>query len=149
LMQRLGVQAAVISTLDYIPEPGLESEAYQPQETEKIAQAAAILAETAAEAQRLGLGFHYDLPSPKARGTSCRENIRRSLYVSADGSLSPCIYVNLPTHTSDARRRVFGNVREQDPLEIWESFDFRRFRERLACGEPDLPCRSCPKRFMT
>jgi molybdenum cofactor biosynthesis enzyme MoaA len=54
LMQRLGVHATVISALDYIPEPGLESSA-----------------------------------------------------------------------------------------------EFRRFRQRLASGEPDLPCRSCPKRFMT
>jgi MoaA/NifB/PqqE/SkfB family radical SAM enzyme len=148
LMQRLGVQAAVISTLDYIPEPGLEAEAYQPHETEKIARAAVILAETAAEARRRGLGFHFDLPSPEAFGTSCRENIRRSLYVASDGSLSPCIYVNLPDDAADPKRRVFGNVRETNPLEIWEGTDFRRFRERLACGDPDLPCRGCPKRFM-
>jgi MoaA/NifB/PqqE/SkfB family radical SAM enzyme len=149
LMQRLGVHAAVISTLDYIPEPGLEAEAFQAHEAEKIVRAAAILTETEAEARRRGLGFHYELPSPGATGTSCRENISRSLFIAADGSLSPCIYVNLPADIVDPRRRVFGNVREQDPLEIWQKGDFRRFRERLACGDPDLPCRSCPKRFMT
>jgi MoaA/NifB/PqqE/SkfB family radical SAM enzyme len=148
LMQRLGVQAAVISTLDYIPEPELEAEAYRPQEIEKIARAAGILAETAAEARRRGLGFHYELPNPGAAGTNCRENIGRSLFIAADGSMSPCVYVNVPAHVADPKRRVFGNVRERDPIEIWESPDFRRFRERLACGEPDLPCRSCPKRFM-
>jgi MoaA/NifB/PqqE/SkfB family radical SAM enzyme len=148
LMQRLGVHAAVISTLDYLPEPGLEAEAFQPHEAEKIARAAAILAETAAEARRLGLGFHFDLPSPEACGTSCRENIRRSLYVASDGALSPCIYVNLPADAADPKRRVFGNVRETNPLEIWDSIDFRSFRERLAGGDPDLPCRGCPKRFM-
>jgi radical SAM protein with 4Fe4S-binding SPASM domain len=147
-MQRLGVQAAVISTLDYIPEPELEAEAYRPQEIEKIARAAGILAETAAEARRRGLGFHYELPNPGAAGTNCRENIGRSLFIAADGSMSPCVYVNVPAHVADPKRRVFGNVRERDPIEIWESPDFRRFRERLACGEPDLPCRSCPKRFM-
>jgi len=149
LMQQLGLHAAVVSTLDYIPEPGLEAESIQPHETEKIARAAGLLAETGAEARRRGLGFHFDLPSPKACGTSCRENISRALYVSADGSLSPCIYVNLPAAMADSRRRVFGNVREQDPLAIWQNADFRRFRERLTCGDPDLPCRSCPKRFMT
>lgn len=148
LMQRLGVQAAVISTLDYIPEPGLEAEAYQPHETEKIDRAAAILAETAAEAQQRGLGFHFDLPSTEACGTNCRENIRRSLYMASDGSLSPCIYVNLPANAADPKRRVFGNVRHTNPIEIWESAEFRRFRERLAGGDPDLPCRGCPKRFM-
>jgi radical SAM protein with 4Fe4S-binding SPASM domain len=149
LMQRLGVHAAVISTLDYIAEPGLEAEAFTPQETDKLAKAAAILSEVEVEARRLDLGFHYELPSPAAAGTACRENIGRSLYVSADGSVSPCVYVNVPVGIADPKRRVFGNVRDQDPVQIWESAEFRRFRERLAGGDPDLPCRSCPKRFMT
>ena len=149
LMQRLGVHAAVISTLDYIAEPGLAAEAFTPQETDKLAKAAAILSEVEVEARRLDLGFHYELPSPAAAGTACRENIGRSLYVSADGSMSPCVYVNVPMGIADPKRRVFGNVRDQDPVQIWESAEFRRFRERLAGGDPDLPCRSCPKRFMT
>jgi MoaA/NifB/PqqE/SkfB family radical SAM enzyme len=148
LMQRLGVHAAVISTLDYLAEPGLAAEAFAPQEFDKLAKAAAILAETADKARRLGLGFHFELPSPAAAGTACRENIGRSLYVSAAGGVSPCVYVNVPADIRDPQRRVFGNVREQDPLEIWESADFRRFRERLAKGDPDRPCQSCPKRFM-
>jgi MoaA/NifB/PqqE/SkfB family radical SAM enzyme len=148
LMQRLGVHAAVISTLDYLFEPGLEAEAFQPHETEKLARAAAVLAETAAEAKHLDLQFHYELLDPAAAGTSCRENIDRSLYVSAGGLVSPCVYVNVPTEIADPRRRVFGDVRTQDPVEIWNSPDFRGFRERLACGDPDLPCRRCPKRFM-
>jgi MoaA/NifB/PqqE/SkfB family radical SAM enzyme len=149
LMRRLGVHAAVISTLDYIPEPGLESEAFRPGESEKLARAAGVLAEAADECRRLGLGFHYELPSPGGAGNSCRENMQRSLFIAADGAVSPCIYVNVPAAPADPGRRIFGNVRTQDPLAIWESADFRRFRERLACGDPDLPCRGCPKRFMT
>ncbi|MFO7708292.1 MAG: radical SAM protein [Desulfobacterales bacterium] len=149
LMQRLGVHAAVVSTLDYIPEPGLENEAFSPSETSKLAKAESILKQTAAEARKLDLDFHYELPDPGAAGTSCRENISRSLYVSADGSVSPCVYVNVPATTADSRRRVFGSVRDKDPLQIWESPEFLRFRERLASGDPDLPCRSCPKRYMT
>jgi MoaA/NifB/PqqE/SkfB family radical SAM enzyme len=148
LMQRLGVHVAVVSTLDYIAAPGLEDEAFAPRETDKLARAAAILADTAAEARRLGLGFHYALPSSAASGRTCRENIGRSLYVSADGGVSPCVYVNVPADILDSQHRVFGNVREQEPLDIWQSADFRRFRERLAQGDPDLPCQTCPKRFM-
>jgi len=148
LMQRLGVHAAVISTLDYVPEPGLAAEAFTPPETDKLAKAAAILSEIKAEARRMDLGFHFELPSPAASGTACRENIGRSLYVSADGSVSPCVYVNVPATVAEPKPRVFGNVRDQDPVQIWEGAEFRRFRERLACGDPDLPCQSCPKRFM-
>jgi MoaA/NifB/PqqE/SkfB family radical SAM enzyme len=148
LMRRLGVHAAVVSTLDFIPDPAQEAEAFQPHETEKLSRAAAVLSETAAAARRLGLDFHFELPDSAAAGVSCRENINRSLYVSADGSVSPCVYVNVPADIPDPGRRIFGNVRDQDPVAIWESTDFRRFRERLAGGDPDLPCRSCPKRFM-
>jgi len=149
LMQQLGVHAAVISTLDYLPEPGLAAEAFQPHEAEKLAGAAAILGETAAEARRLGLGFHYELPSPGPGGTACRENIHHSVFIAADGSVSPCVYLNVPADVVDPRRRAFGNVREQDPMEIWENPGFKRFRERLACGDPDPSCATCPKRFMT
>jgi hypothetical protein len=33
-------------------------------------------------------------------------------------------------------------------MAIWESEDFRRFRNSLAGGRPDQPCLRCPKRFM-
>lgn len=67
--------------------------------------------------------------------------------MSADGSVSPCVYLNVPADEDSTGRRVFGNVREQDPLAIWDSDAFRRFREDLAAREPDVPCRHCPKRF--
>lgn len=149
LMQRLGVHAAVVSTLDYVPEPALEGEAFQPQEAGKLAAAQSILESTAAEARRAGLGFHYELPRASAPGTGCRENIAGSLFVSADGLLSPCIYVNVPFDAPDPVRRVFGSIRSEDPLAVWHKPEFRRFRDRLALGDPDLPCRTCPKRFMT
>jgi MoaA/NifB/PqqE/SkfB family radical SAM enzyme len=148
LMQRLGVHAAVISTLDYLPEPGLAADAFQPHEAEKLDRAGAVLAETAVEARRLGVGFHYELPNSGASGASCRENIQRSCFIAADGSVSPCVYLNVPAGGLDPRRRVFGNVSTQDPLAIWESEGFRRFRERLAGGDPDHSCNICPKRFM-
>jgi MoaA/NifB/PqqE/SkfB family radical SAM enzyme len=147
LMHRLGVHAAVVSTLDYIPSPELEPEGFGHHESEKLTRAAALLGETEIEARRLGVGFHWALPRPEAPGTSCREKIDRSLYVGADGSVSPCVYVNLPAAGVDPRRRVFGNVRERDPLEIWEGAECRRFRDRLAGGDPDFPCMTCPKRF--
>jgi hypothetical protein len=147
-MQRLGVHGAVISTLDYIPAPALATEAVLPQEAGKLERAALILGETAREAGGLGLDFRYALPQPDVSGRVCRENIGRSLYAAADGGLSPCVYVNVPAETAASARRVFGNVCVQDPISIWESEDFRSFRDRLAGGQPDGLCRACPKRFM-
>jgi MoaA/NifB/PqqE/SkfB family radical SAM enzyme len=148
LMERLGVHAAVVSTLDYLPAPGLAAEAIGPHQGDLLARAAKILAATAAEARRLGLQFHYALPDPAAAGTGCRENIGRSLFVAADGALSPCVFVNLPLERPPASRRVFGDANREDPLDVWESPAFRRFRRRLTEGDPDLPCLACSKRFM-
>lgn len=146
LAHRLGVHAAIVSTLT-IADPGCEAEAFRPHDAGKLARAAAVLAEAEAEAKRLGVDFHWSLPRPDASGTGCRENIARSLYVAADGSVAPCVYVNVPDGRDDPSRRVFGNVNETEPLDIWESAAFRRFREDLASGDAALPCRTCPKRL--
>lgn len=146
LMKRLGVHAAVVSTLDYIPSAELAAESLLPEDGEKLARAEAVLKEAAARARESGQALHYELPCPDAPGNACRENVSRSLFLSADGCLSPCVYLNLPVNGEDPSRRVFGDIRGRDPLEIWESEAFRGFRERLAQGDPDLPCRTCPKR---
>jgi MoaA/NifB/PqqE/SkfB family radical SAM enzyme len=148
LMRRLGVHAAVISTLDYLPDPALTAETFLPQDTDKIAKAEAFLGKTKEAMKRLDLDFHYNLPQPGSAGTKCRENIGRTLFISADGSVSPCVLVNVPAAITDQARRVFGNIHEHTPLVIWENKDFQRFRTGLARGQPDLPCAQCPKRFM-
>ncbi len=146
LMQDLGVPVAVVSTLDYIAAPGMEKEAFAPHERDKIAEADAVLRAVAAEGAARGLSIHYSLPSPVA-GAMCSEQVDRCLYMDAEGQLSPCIYVNLPTDEEDPQRRVFGKLDERPALEIWNGKDFKEFRQRLAAGDPDLPCRHCPKRF--
>ncbi len=146
LMRRLDVPVSVVSTLDYLPEPGAADEAFAPDDAAKIEKARAALQEAAARAHGLGLAIHYSLPGPNGR-CDCSEHIRNCMYVDAEGQISPCIYVNLPTDEEDPRRRVYGRVTERDPLGIWRDPDFAVFRKRLAACDPDLPCRSCPKRF--
>lgn len=143
LMQRLGVHAAVVSTLDYVPHPELAGEAFAPQEAAKCMQAEAILQETAAEARSLGLGFDWSLPG--GAGPGCRENSGRSLFVAVDGSLAPCVFTRLPLAGDDPHRLAFGNAATDDTLAVWESDAFRRFRASLASGTPHPRCRGCPK----
>jgi sulfatase maturation enzyme AslB (radical SAM superfamily) len=147
LMQRLGVSQAVVSTLDYLPEPGLQNEAFSSQDKVKIDKTAALLDATATEAWRLGLGFHYQFPAPESSANGCSENIGRSLVISADGSVAPCVFLNVSTATAGIDSRIFGNVHLKAPLAIWESAEYRHFRDRLSQGDPDVPCLSCRKRF--
>lgn len=147
LMARLGVHAAVVSTLDCVPAPDLSGEAFAPGDDARLSRAEAILRETAAEAQRLGVGFHWDLPGPRGGSRGCRENAGRSLFVAVDGSLAPCVFTRLPLAGEDPARLTFGNVNREDPLAIWESEPFRRFRAGLADGPADPRCQACPKRL--
>lgn len=146
LMQELGMHAAVVSTLDYLPSPEWARAAFLPHEAEKIARARDLLEEAAAKATAQGAALYYSLPGPAPLPT-CLENPSRSVYVDAEGNLSPCIYVNLPTKTADANRRVFGNCLAGNALETWGNEAFTNFREALAGKTPDAPCLECPKRF--
>jgi Predicted Fe-S oxidoreductases len=146
LAVELGLQAVVVSTLDYIAAPGQKSLAFAPNEADKIAQARTLLKKAATRAAELDLDFHYALPCPEPWGT-CREHVERTLYVAADGGLSPCIYVNIPTKDDDAHRRVFGNVNEEDAFACWQGERFSAFRTALETGRPEQPCMNCAKRF--
>lgn len=146
LMADLDVPAAVVSTLDYLASPGMEKEAYAPEETGKIEHARRILHDAAAEAAAMGRTIHYSLPGTRGRG-ECNEQIRSCMYIDAKGVIAPCIYLNLPTTEDDPRRRVFGSVHEKKPMDIWNDTDYALFRTRLSSGDPGPPCRACPKRF--
>jgi hypothetical protein len=146
LASALGMHAAVVSTLDYVAASGQESLAIAPHEADKAALARELLEKAAARAAELGLGFHYALPCPEPWGT-CREHVDRSLYVDAEGALSPCIYVNVPVRDAHAHRLVFGNANETDAFACWQGERFAAFRKALEVGEPEPPCIHCAKRF--
>lgn len=108
-----------------------------------------MLERAAAQAAEDGREIHYALPGPRplADAGGCRENVARSLYVDADGALSPCVYLNVPADRDEPHRRVFGNVLDDDPWAVWNSEAFGGFRAALAHNAPDACCLACPKRF--
>lgn len=144
LMDRLDVEMAVISTLDYLAVPEHRTLAFYPGDTEKLKRAAAILSAAARKAAEYGRIIHYELPGAEPSRHGCRENTGRTLYVDAEGQISPCIYLNVPGART---RMVFGNSLAKNSLEIWRQDDFRSFRGNLLKGKPEDVCRNCPKRF--
>ncbi|MDL2285679.1 radical SAM protein [Desulfovibrio sp. OttesenSCG-928-F07] len=146
LLDELDIHAAVVSTMDFVPSKEMAHEAFMPHEQEKIAKARTVLEEISKTAQSRGREIFYSLPKPEPRNT-CLEHIERSLYIAADGAVSPCIYVNLPTTTANPMRRVYGNINNENPLDIWNKPEYAAFRSNLANATPDLNCQSCPKRY--
>lgn len=144
LMESLDIACAVISTLDYLADPAQAKNAFAPgQGHEKALQA---LSKAAKEASEMGRAIHYSLPRQGARNGGCRENIAASAFASAQGDISPCVYLNVPDGRPEATRITFGNCLDKDAWEIWVQEDFQQFRESLAQNRPQPACASCPKR---
>ena len=69
----------------------------------------------------------------------CEMNPLKIVFMSHDGCVSPCVYVNLPKkgliprlfcgmhHEID--RQCFGNIGEDDFLHIWEGKEYKKFRD--------------------
>ena len=150
LMDALDIHAAVISTMDYIPAPGMEALAFAPPLTPeaaaKIESARAVLEEARRRAAARGRDFHFALPGI-APAPQCRENTRRTVYIDAEGDVSPCVYLNVPNGGSGPKHRVFGNVRERDALDIWHDPAFADYRARILTECPPAGCAGCAKRF--
>ena len=149
LMEKLNISTAVISSLDYIADTKQTELAFAPHEREKITNAKAILQNVADEAAKMERDIVFALPGSKAiaHAGGCRENVTDSLYVDAEGMVSPCVYLNVPDNTENPHRRVFGSALETNILEIWQKQEFSAFREKLAKNTPDTACLNCPKRY--
>ncbi|WP_298067078.1 radical SAM/SPASM domain-containing protein [uncultured Mailhella sp.] len=146
LMERWDVHAAVVSTMDYVPSPALAEEAFAPHEREKIEKARIVLEEAGKRVRASGRDFFASLPAEHP-APSCRERVHRTMYVDAEGQVSPCVYLNVPTQGSQPRRTVFGEVSRENPLEIWNKPEYAAFRSSVQTAEPPQACRSCAKRF--
>ena len=147
LMEELDVAAAVISTLDYLPHPALAEQTFDGAGQARLERVGQLLADITGEVERRGRQLHHHFPRAQGQGQGCLENIGRSLFVAADGTVSPCVFTNAPGPPGDPRRRVFGNVRIEEPLAIWRGGAYQAYRRDLAEGRPQPPCCTCRKRF--
>jgi len=146
LMEDWGVHAVVVSTMDYIPSPEMEHEAFAPHEREKIEAARVVLEEVGSEVRAAGRDFYASLPAPEP-APCCRERAHRTLYADASGEISPCVYLNVPMEAEQPRRTVFGQVNETDPTVIWDIPEYQAFRKAVETADPPAACVSCAKRF--
>ncbi len=87
-------------------------------------------------------GVHLRLsalsPSPVA---VCEENPLKNLYISANGEVSPCVYLHPPTsprftkihcgHEYGSEQMNFGNIFQEPLNRIWNGVEYSLFREPL------------------
>jgi MoaA/NifB/PqqE/SkfB family radical SAM enzyme len=172
----LGVDQVVISTLDLIASPELIDETLVPKNEGEFAELRGRLDATIATASRLVLPMHAwlahpvrhlhearDAPerepaTPPGQAAICTENINNAAVIAVDGSVSPCVYTQLPLSSSvrhwvDGEERLFeplafGNIQQASFTTIWRSEAYTAFRRAHHAGHRPVPCRNCVRTRM-
>ena len=179
LTASVGADELVATNLDYVPteeQNGLKAFACHPLR-EAFARA---LEDAQRRAKAAGLAFRA-YPVEPEEVAICDANPLKILFVSCDGKVSPCTYLGMAVQAEIPRvfdgrllsvpRVWFGDIREQELLEIWEAPGYRAFRQQFEARRmakivsavaavagatlaspgklPPAPecCRSCPKLF--
>jgi MoaA/NifB/PqqE/SkfB family radical SAM enzyme len=157
-LEGIGVDQIVVSTLDFVIAPELRHEGVVPRDPSDFSAWRGRLEEVKSDAAKRGMGLHYYLVSRAATRPVCTENVTRSLFVSADGTVSPCVFTNLPVEpapSASPRRQVhytdviFGNVNSQPLAKIWSQPDYVRFRRSFQNGSLMSPCKDCFKLYLS
>jgi MoaA/NifB/PqqE/SkfB family radical SAM enzyme len=150
--RNLGVSQVVVSTLDFVASPALAPESLKLAPPEGYHDLLARLADLAARGRRLGVPIAHHLPPSGSRGRSCPEHVTRALTLAADGTVAPCVFLNLDLHdasyvTRDGvqayQRLGFGSLTRHSLLELWRLPAYRAFRRRHRWARWPAPCRTC------
>ncbi|HDP79650.1 MAG TPA: radical SAM protein, partial [Spirochaetes bacterium] len=100
-----------------------------------------IIGEAREKARRLKIGLN--VPFIEADEVDvCNENPLRNVYISSEGEVSPCVFLNPPVDSPLRRfycgkehsveKVSFGNIFDRPFDDIWDSPSYRSFRERFA-----------------
>jgi len=145
LLDAAPVDQVVVSTLDFLPDPGFSREALFCKDFAEFTVFRNHLDEIRASVLRKGIDFHYYLGLKTLRRLRCTENIGRSLFVGVDGNVSPCVFTNLPLRDHSCiqgyQPKKFGNVNLEELDTIWEQPEYRSFRS----NHPPEACAGCSK----
>lgn len=156
LMADHGVEQAVVSVLDFEPGVELSEEVLAPKDDRERHALEERFARLREAAVTLGVTIHTPSFAPRGKDEPvCAENVQRTLFVSADGEISPCVYANVPVDQAEYARQgqpapysrvTFGNVNDELLPVLWRGKAYEQFREGLEKNRPATICRNCPKR---
>lgn len=97
-----------------------------------------------------GSMVHPPIPgiTPDEGITDCLFGGKSSMIIDTEGRVFPCCVLAAKYYEPESPVREMGDVRTQSLLEIWESDDFKRFRENFFTGRIPHPiCEQCPKYY--
>ncbi|MBW1759028.1 MAG: radical SAM protein [Deltaproteobacteria bacterium] len=132
----IGVQEVVATNLDYTPTLFQDDlKIFSGKETNRFQKHIKKIEKTAARL-RLPLRIY---PLVMQEEIVCELDPLRILFISSNGTVSPCVYLNLPIDGMIPRifcgtkikvpQLSFGNINSQDLIEIWDNREYREFRK--------------------
>jgi MoaA/NifB/PqqE/SkfB family radical SAM enzyme len=155
LLADMGVEQVVVSTLDFIPGKDLQKESLRPRDEKEYAELTSRLDKLVTAGTEAGLNIYYCLVHPGRRNKTCTENAGRALFVSADGMVSPCVFLNIPAadinHVSGDNeipyeRLYFGSLCSHSLPAIWQNNEYQNFRDFFDTTSHAF-CLECLKRY--
>jgi MoaA/NifB/PqqE/SkfB family radical SAM enzyme len=138
LAEELGANEVIASNLTYVPKPAFDSfrvfslDGASPEYL-------AVIEEARRRAKEREIGLRIYPLEPKRVGF-CEARPFDALHITWDGYVTPCVYLTLPVKGETIAKvyegesyRIpftrFGNLKEKELVEIWNSEAYRKFRE--------------------
>ncbi|AEE14546.1 Radical SAM domain protein [Thermodesulfobium narugense DSM 14796] len=154
LLKGRGIYQIVISTLDFIPTSKFENESLKFNNLNESYEFQKKIKKLIELGKDYGLEIYCNVPILTNKLKTCSENPERSFFLGSDGSVSPCVFTNLPlilNSTDDNKnynKLVFGNIEEDDLIKIWNSKEYKDFRASFEKELCNMPCKDCLKRYI-
>jgi len=156
-LQDLDISHVAISTLDFVQDSEFQKEVLFPETEEEYHTLRSYLYEISLAGQHNNINISYHLGHAGHRHLTCTENIQKALFISADGTVSPCVFTHIPVSDHSPLMRsgkayehmIFGNINSQPLEEIWRRKAYRDFRNSFRRDMPHARCSTCYKLYET
>jgi len=148
--ETVGSKDIVCSNLNFCPSPGLRKEAIFLDDSKRNYYEE-TLKDLKASAKENGADFFFYSPFLLDRMLSvCPESILKSLYISHDGSVSSCVFTNIPISGKEEpnykegrkgsfpKSIIYGNISHQGLSQIWNSNPYKDFRHTFEVRQESI-----------
>ncbi|QJT08038.1 radical SAM/SPASM domain-containing protein [Oceanidesulfovibrio marinus] len=152
-LESLGIESAIVTTPAFVPSAEMADECLVPRRPEQLRWLISHLDRLFARGLDHGVVIRYFVLSPGKKRLTCIENVTESLFLGADGRISPCAAGQLPVRGDVAQWYlgketpyqpiVFGSLAESELAEIWHSKAYRKFRQPFYWNRLSQRCEHC------